>query len=31
MLSITHLDTDGDKPVPEYQLVTHRLRLSASP
>ena len=30
-LSITHLDTDGVTPVPEYQLVVHRLRLSASP
>lgn len=30
-LSITHLGTDGATPVPEYQLVVHRLRLSASP
>ena len=31
VLSITGLDTDVASPVPEYQLVVHRLRLSASP
>ena len=31
MLSITGLGTDVASPVPEYQLVVHRLRLSASP
>ncbi len=31
MLSITSLNTDVASPVPEYQLVVHRLRLSASP
>ena len=31
MLSITRFDTDVVSPVPEYQLVVHRLRLSASP
>ena len=31
MLSITSLNTVAVQPVPEYQLVIHRLRLSASP
>ena len=31
MLSITRFSTDVVSPVPEYQLVVHRLRLSASP
>ena len=26
-----HAASDGKQTVPEYQLVTHRLRLSASP